>query len=312
MKYLQNVTVKPVESTDPTVHRFRVTTTGTDIHDFRAWRHQPVFLFAWPLPILMGPLADLVHLEEFYLVSLTGTAAILLVGVVVTSFFIPNMLRKGHIDLLLVKPITRPYLLLCRYVGGLSFVFMSLVFLVVGVWLLVGIRTGVWGPGFLYSIFLITFQFAILYAFSTFLGVFTRSGLVAIIGTVMAWGVLVGTGYAYDWLIHPDVPAESEADEPIGPFGKEPPKPRERPRVFPDWLYTGVEIVHAVLPRVKDLDVLTSKAILDSLYPPDSDLRKNADKAYAHFHWTETFAVSFAYIVVLLGLSCWWFSTRDY
>ena len=36
-----------------------------------------------------------------------GAWVALLTGVIITSFFVPNMLRKGTVDLLLVKPIQR-------------------------------------------------------------------------------------------------------------------------------------------------------------------------------------------------------------
>ncbi len=49
-----------------------------------------------------------------------------------------------------------------------------------GVWVVVGLRTGVWSPGLLYSVGGITFYFAILYSVSTLFGVLTRSTLVAI------------------------------------------------------------------------------------------------------------------------------------
>ena len=58
----------------------------------------------------------------------------LLYGVIITGFFIPNMLRKGTLDLLLVKPISRWTLLLYKYVGGLSFIFLNAAVAVIGIW----------------------------------------------------------------------------------------------------------------------------------------------------------------------------------
>ena len=45
-------------------------------------------------------------------------------------------------------------------VGGLLFVLLLTTFTVGGVWLVIGLRTGVWAPGLLYCIFGITFYFA--------------------------------------------------------------------------------------------------------------------------------------------------------
>src|SRR5436305_6463134 len=89
---------------------------------------------------------------ENTLVNGLGAWFILLLGVVVTAFFIPNMLRKGSIDLLLTKPLHRATLLLFKYIGGLLFVFLNLLVVVVGIWLVFGLRTGIWSWGFLVSI----------------------------------------------------------------------------------------------------------------------------------------------------------------
>src|SRR5260370_37088846 len=104
---------------------------------------------------------------EHRLVNVLGAPIALLVSVVRAVFSIPNMLRKGTVDLLLVKPIRRPTLLLYKYVGGLTFIFLNTALAVGGVWLVLSLRSGVWAPGFLMSIPLITFYFAILYSLST-------------------------------------------------------------------------------------------------------------------------------------------------
>ena len=52
--------------------------------------------------------------------------------------------------------------------------------------------------------------------------------------------------------------------------------------------------------------------IADDTLPSYSEKRKAADKLYAGFSWTETLTVTSIYIVVLLGISCWWFATKDY
>jgi ABC-type transport system involved in multi-copper enzyme maturation permease subunit len=85
------------------------------------------------------------------------------------------MLQKGTIDLLLVKPIGRPMLLTYKFVGGLTFMFLNTVFVIAGIWLILGFRTGLWVPTFLLAIPVLTFQFAIFYCVSVLFGVLTRS-----------------------------------------------------------------------------------------------------------------------------------------
>ena len=91
-------------------------------------------------------------------------------AVVLTAFFMPNMLRKGTVDLLLVKPIHRFALLLYKYVGGLTFIFLNTAFAMGGVWLVIGLRSGIWAQGFSCMILVFTFYFAILYAVSALFG----------------------------------------------------------------------------------------------------------------------------------------------
>src|SRR5262249_46089523 len=112
-------------------------------------------------------------------------------------FFIPNMLRKGTVDLLLVKPIHRSSLLLYKYVGGLTFIFLNTVLAITGVWLALGLRSGFWSPGFLLVILVITFFFAILYAVSTLFGVLTQSPITAIVVTVLTLIILLAVGWIH-------------------------------------------------------------------------------------------------------------------
>src|SRR5262249_51582284 len=113
-----------------------------------------------------------------YVVNGVGAWVAILVSVVIASLFIPNMLRKGTVDLLLVKPIRREVLLVYKYLGGLLFIALNTAFVVVGVWLALGLRSGVWTHHFLLSIFVITFFFAVLYAVSTLFAVLTGSAIV--------------------------------------------------------------------------------------------------------------------------------------
>ncbi|MCF8240484.1 MAG: ABC transporter permease [Melioribacteraceae bacterium] len=95
------------------------------------------------------------------------------------SNFIPNLLEKGNVDLFLSKPIARYQILLGKYLGGLIVVFLNIAYIVLGVWLLIGFKFGNWEFGFLSSILTITYTFALLYAFIIFIGVVTRSSILA-------------------------------------------------------------------------------------------------------------------------------------
>ncbi len=156
----------------------------------RLWPYDfSLFFGALPFALVKDgvPLALQLFALENYLINGFGAWVAILVSIVITAFFIPNMLRKGTVDLLLVKPIHRTTLLLYKYVGGLLFILLNTAVAVVGVWLALSLRSGIWAPAFLVSIPIITFFFAILYSVSALFGVLTRSPIVAILLTCAVW-----------------------------------------------------------------------------------------------------------------------------
>jgi ABC-type transport system involved in multi-copper enzyme maturation permease subunit len=309
--YLKNLKVTPVEPKSPTEMRYLVTADSTS--RYQDWPHYPVVFFAVPVRVIHFPINAYVQFWESWIINWIGAAVALLLSTIITAFFIPNMLRKGTVDLLVAKPISRPTLLLYKYIGGLLFIFLNTVVVVVGIWLALGLRTNLWGVGFLLSIPVLTFQFALYYAVSTLFAVLSRSPIVAILMTCLCWflfAVLVGR--LYTWIdatrnFRDLVQSQVEAT------GDEMPSEEQLPgRLLPPWVYTTADIVHLITPHLKDLDTLTDKWILDDVTAADSRERKLANKLYENFHWTETIAVTSLYIVALLAFSCWWFARKDY
>jgi ABC-type transport system involved in multi-copper enzyme maturation permease subunit len=307
LKFLKDVQVTEGNGADAGDFRLDVATHGSK--GALQWPHEPVVFFALPLGFLRAPVGTFVHFWEDTLVGSIGAAIALLLSAIITAFFIPNMLRKGTIDMLVVKPIHRTTLLLYKYIGGLAFIFLNTSFVVLGIWLVLGLRTGMWGIGFWSSILVITFQFALYYAVSTLFGVLTRSPIVAILMSCLAWFIFVGVvGYGYRFIDTTRKLTEIMKDKQNEPDGKRPP-----PEILlPEAVYTTADVIHFVTPRLNDLDALVGKLITDDTAPPESDDRKVADKLYASFSWTEALTVTSIYIVVLLGISCWWFATKDY
>ena len=71
--------------------------------------------------------------------------------------------------------------------------------IVVGLWLVFGVRSGIWTNGFLWNIPLLTYQFALFYAVATLFGVLTRSAVLSILMACLAWLLLwlAGLGYGF-------------------------------------------------------------------------------------------------------------------
>jgi ABC-type transport system involved in multi-copper enzyme maturation permease subunit len=314
----------------------------------RFWPHKLTLLFgALPLPGVGGTaLFKQLEVIEGVLVGHVGSTIAVLVSVIITAFFIPNMLRKGSVDLLLAKPIGRPRLLVYKFVGGLVFIFLNTAVAVGGVWLALGLRSGVWAATFLLTVFVLTFFFAILYAVSTLFGVVTRSPIAAILLTCAAWfglfivsalhGVfevfrgLERTALALQEKLGDDAAAVlGGADGPGADNGERRRGGGVRPedlRFHENWFTRTVYVLHEVLPRTSDLYRLTDSRLRHDLafgeaFPPPAPERPPPELPGGiplpqlitpPPGLGETLGVSGAFIAVMLGLACWWFATKDY
>jgi ABC-type transport system involved in multi-copper enzyme maturation permease subunit len=117
---------------------------------------------------------------------------VLLFGVFATAGTIPDALEKGTVDLYLSKPLARWQFLLGKYLGAVSVVFANILYFVGVMWLIVGLRVGVWNTGFLLSALTLGYVFACLFGFVAFLGVLSRNTAIVIIGSFLYLFILDG------------------------------------------------------------------------------------------------------------------------
>jgi ABC-type transport system involved in multi-copper enzyme maturation permease subunit len=315
----------------------------------RFWPHKVTFLFgAVPLSPEAGiPLFSYLAVLEGFVVGTFGSSIAVLISIIITAFFIPNMLRKGTVDLLLVKPIRRSVLLVYKYVGGLAFIFLTTVVAVGGMWVALGLRAGVFPVSFLLSILALTYFFAILYSVSTFFGVLTRSAIAAILLTIGAWFFMLvvrGThGYfevrrSLDRIaraLHDKLGDEGlkamEGLSQMGEAGAQPAR-RGRPPKLEDmrfeenWLTHSVTVLYKMLPRTGELDQMLNRRLNHDLAFGDPWVAPKQEKPPPQLpgniplprltpeppSLAEVLGVSSAFIAVFLGLSCWRFATKDY
>jgi ABC-type transport system involved in multi-copper enzyme maturation permease subunit len=257
-------------------------------------------LFLGAVPLGSGAPLGLVLFISTITVLAIGSLVTLLVSVIVTGFFIPNMLRKGTIDLLLVKPMRRSFLLLNKYVGGLTFIFLNTLVAVVGIWLALGLRSGIWANSFLLMVFVYTFFFAILYSVSTLFAVLTRSAIVAILVTCGVWFLLFIVNLLYGL---GEVHRVAEENH------KVPAAERTSDSAF----WTVVRAIHFVTPRTGDLDELGNRALTEDFMPPKLlGTARQEMEAHKAMNWGESLTVSGVFIGLMLGLSCLRFATKDY
>lgn len=325
LTFLDKVEVEADISKDPTILRYPVKTMGTKTPDQLSWRHTPSVLFWFEAPLFPTSLREGVYYLQNYLIGGVGAWIVLLLSVIITAGFVPNMLQKGTVDLAISKPISRTTLLIYKYIGGMSFMVLLTTFLIGGTWLTLGLRNGLWSPNILLAIPILTFYFAIMYAVSTLVGVLTRSPIVSILATLLAWGLFFGIGKLNDGVMNrlareAEPPKELVDMVPKPGETPDPPDPDEiMQRLDPDsplwgfipkWMFTPIRIIHAPMPRTYQLDDRLSRLIARGVLS-EPQLESRGFKKPAHATWAEILGVCALFITVMLGLGALRFSTRD-
>ncbi|HEX5271660.1 MAG TPA: ABC transporter permease [Gemmataceae bacterium] len=280
---------------------FDVTTHGTIFKSRKEWFHKPALFFgAVDVPVPLVTLGTIIQFIGDWIVGTFGTSIIMFLSTIMTASFLPTMLNKGTVDLLLVKPIHRTSLFLYKFAGGLMFMFLNTAVIMGGIWLALGIQTGLWTNSLLLCVLIYTFQFATFYAVSAFAAVFTRSAIVAILASVIMWVFLFALGWTH-WVF-----IEKGRDT----------KP---PSTTGHWAFVAFDALHTVMPHYKDIDWLTTREIkediINQLTSDKADREKaykDLDKDYGAYHWGTSLLVSGLFIVVVVGLACWRFATKDY
>ena len=285
----------PTENANERVYQIR---TGPSMEP-RVWPVKFSVLFGAYEDDTPIPLGILIYTIEDLLISSVGGMIIILIAVIVTAFYIPNMLRPGSVVTMLSKPINRVTLLLFKYLGGLFFVLILSTFVVGGVWLITGIRAGVWAPGVFAVVPLLTLSFAILYAVSTVAAVWTRNSIVSILVTLAFGGFLwlVGKVEVFATLhrLRHDAVAELKGEEPQ----------------YGAWANVSGAL-NRVLPRWHDIDVLTGETVVKSLMTIKQQEARGTSLEKHLPSWGGTIGVTALWIVGLLAFACWRFSVKDY
>lgn len=119
---------------------------------------------------------------------------LIFLGILVTAAMIPDMLQPGSLHLLLSKPVSRSMLLISKFIGGCAFVFLCVIQLVVGLYLVAGLRLDIWNARLLLCIPVSVFLFSVFYSVSVLAGMRWRSPILAIGVTTMFGGICFVVG----------------------------------------------------------------------------------------------------------------------
>jgi ABC-type transport system involved in multi-copper enzyme maturation permease subunit len=142
-----------------------------------------------------APSADvqnLVHQTQSVIAMVLYFAGMAL-AVFASAGLVSAVFEPGRIELLLSKPVSRQHLLLGRYAGNVLVVAANIIYLIAGSWIIFGLKTNVWGAGYLISSVYTIFIFGVLLAILVLVGVLWDSSAVAIMTTfaIMIISVIV-------------------------------------------------------------------------------------------------------------------------
>lgn len=251
---------------------------------------------------------------EKYLVAGIGSWVCLLLSIALTAFFIPGMIRKGTIEPLLVRPISRWRLLLYKYLGCLLFVAMGAISILGPAWLVISSQSGLWCYAFLGLIPVLIFYYAFLHAISTFGAVITRSAVFSLVGACIVWLCLFILQQVYTTVIAMD--RVNQVVEVAKALEKKDGEPQEK--VVPlSQSYFGqtVLFLHKWLPRPADIDASVGELLEVDLLIGEREQSGPNLQAFIEgpnkTNWKESAAITAAYTVLLLVFSCIIFTYRD-
>ena len=212
-------------------------------------------------------------------------------AIIVSAGVIPETYRSGSVDLLLSKPLNRPVLFLAKYIGGCAFVLMNICYLITGLFLVVGLRWGLWEARILIAIPVFLFYFMILFSVTALIGLLSRRTVLSIFVTILFWGscILVASSKQTMERLLP------LADGLEGPRMISPEGESEAPQADAFWqsIYTfGILPLYTVLPKPLELDE-TVQYFLDQ-----------KGKIKSRSVWSPVIS-SGIFLLVVLGIGCW-------
>ena len=230
--------------------------------------------------------SEIVFFIQFTIAEFVAGFIGIMVAVIVTAGFIPNMLQKGTIDVLLARPVHRSTLLIYKYLGGCTYVLLNAGYLIGGCWLALSLRTGHWNPYFPLTILTLGFFFAVIYSVSVLMAVLTRSFAASCFVTLGLWGVCTAVGTWHARMVAPSI---------------DPPDPM--------WASVA-RFLNLLLPNTADLGRLNVELLAKGNLGGEA-----ASKALENAPPVDTGLVlltSALFAVVMIALACAKFSKRDY
>jgi len=230
---------------------------------------------------------DAVRFLQIWLAGIVADTAGIFLVLIWTAGFLPTFLEPSQATVLLAKPVPRWSLLVGKYLGVLAFVFVQATFFVVGTWLALGLRTGVYDALYLLSIPLLVIHFGVFYSFSVLLAVWTRNTVVCVFGSLVFWVICWGINFGRHAVEVHALPA-------MTPTGR-----------------TVLEISYWVLPKPADMNSILFDALQASGFSAGiQELSKL--KAEGKFQPELSVLASMLFAIVMVGISARELRSTDY
>jgi ABC-type transport system involved in multi-copper enzyme maturation permease subunit len=230
-----------------------------------------------------------------YVQTLPGMA--FLVALIATGGVVPQLMRRGQIDLLCARPVTRGQVVLGNFLGGLVFVALLGAVLVVGSWLALMARGTVLSPIYLLNALVMPAQYAVVYAIAVFFGFVFRSASAAILLTIVVWFLGNIATFIHNLRLKALAEETTEGFQGFiaGPFGQ-----------IVDGLYM-------LLPKIGELDWVSNQILFSLMEDDFSELMLSLarDSGAPPPDWWILGGTSLGLIALLLFASTMYLKGRD-
>ncbi|MFN3190324.1 MAG: ABC transporter permease [Aureliella sp.] len=176
----------------------------------KLWLGYAGFKIGSPLPVNRRQMREFLEPVVLQVIIKLGLAVLaVFIAIIVTSPIIPDTFRSGSLHLLLSKPISRIWLYLSKFFGGTIFVLVNIAFVLIGLYLIAGLRFEIWNEGLLLCIPLLLFVFIIFYAVSGLAGLLWGNAIVCVVCCMLFWFSCFCFGFARG-LMQPSVEINSQ------------------------------------------------------------------------------------------------------
>jgi len=230
---------------------------------------------------------DSVRFLQIWMSGVVADTAGIFLVLIWTAGFLPTFLDPNQITVLLAKPVPRWSLLVGKYFGVVAFVLVQVTFFVVGTWLALGVKTGVYDSLYLLAIPLLAIHFGIFYSFSALLAVWTRSTVVCVFGSLLFWVICWGLNFGRHAIEVHELPG-------LSPAGK-----------------TMLEVSYWTLPKPGDMNLNLYYALKAKGFAPGVKEFEKL-KAEGKFQPELSLLASLMFAAVMLAIAARELETTDY